>query len=139
MLRKIIRLNSKVVVRPKYTKPYYGIFKIRCFATRKVFIGGASDCDKRLREHQTNLIKGTHRIKELQEDFNKYTINRFEFKIIERIKGKDLKKINESSRNRFLNNLLSDWIKYYESDDKSKGYNTKRPIKRLIKVTTSLH
>lgn len=59
------------------------IYSIRCKITNKQYIGSALNHIKRRREHFYNLKNNKHSNKKLQNAFNKYGYNCFEFKIIE--------------------------------------------------------
>jgi hypothetical protein len=60
-----------------------GIYKITCKANNRFYIGRSVNCSARLREHFRILIRGGHSNKELQEDFNKYSLENFDREVVE--------------------------------------------------------
>jgi hypothetical protein len=59
-----------------------GLYKITNILSELTYIGRSENISRRWREHKANLIKGTHRNKKLQEDFDFYGMECFEFEII---------------------------------------------------------
>lgn len=59
------------------------IYSIQCKTTNKQYIGSALNHGKRKREHFYNLKNNKHPNKKLQNAYNKYGADCFEFKIIE--------------------------------------------------------
>lgn len=72
------------------------IYSIQCKITNKQYIGSALNHEKRKREHFYNLKNNKHPNKKLQNAYNKYRVDCFEFKIIECCKNK---------RNKYKNSL----------------------------------
>lgn len=64
-------------------KGLYGIYSIHNIKTNKRYIGSTKDLRTRFLTHYNCLIKNKHSSYKLQEDFNKYNINDFEFEILE--------------------------------------------------------
>lgn len=70
-----------------------GIYLIVCEENDCVYIGRANNVDMRLSQHFYHLSKNKHHNKRLQEDFNKYGIEKFEAQFVESIqKVEDMKK-----------------------------------------------
>lgn len=80
-----------------------GIYVIRCKITMSLYVGQSKRIINRWLEHNGRLLKGIHTNKHLQNAFNKYGINEFEFAIIEYTEAD--KKVLDA-RERY-------WIKYY--------------------------
>jgi group I intron endonuclease len=60
-----------------------GIYKITNILNNKCYIGSAINIENRWRTHKTTLAKGKHHSGHLQNAWNKYGANAFEFSIIE--------------------------------------------------------
>lgn len=71
------------------------IYMLRNKVNDKKYIGQTLDVEKRIEGHYKDLSKNKHN-KYLQEDFNKYGIDNFEFIVLERITDKTITK-NELS------------------------------------------
>src|SRR5438874_2219078 len=62
-----------------------GIYMIRCLANGKVYIGSAVDLANRERAHRSDLNGGKHHCGHLQNAWNKYRAEAFEWSIVEYI------------------------------------------------------
>jgi len=60
-----------------------GIYKITCRPNNKVYVGSAVNISVRWKRHQSELISNKHVNLILQNSYNKYGLDVFEFKIIE--------------------------------------------------------
>ena len=58
------------------------VYEIRCLVNDKVYYGQTIDFKRRKWEHLYNLRLNKHKNNHLQEDFNTYSENNFEFKIL---------------------------------------------------------
>lgn len=75
--------------RPRSDSP--GVYRIRNKVTNCVYIGGTTRPMKaRWSQHIGNLKCNRHRNRRLQQDWNRYGANAFEFSVIEVIKDHDL-------------------------------------------------
>ena len=70
-----------------------GIYAIICKVTNKPRIGQASEIDKRWSQYRAELRGNKFGVKELQEDWNKYGEENFEYIIIEKCPQKKLKEL----------------------------------------------
>ena len=61
-----------------------GIYMIRCKINGKCYIGQSINIKRRWQRHKCDLKNRTHGNKELQEDWNIYGEDKFEFKIIQK-------------------------------------------------------
>ena len=59
-----------------------GVYKITCKANSKIYIGSSTDLVTRLRSHKRNLNKGVHHSRNLQNSWNKYGEDCFEFEVL---------------------------------------------------------
>ncbi len=82
------------------------IYKIANKATDKIYIGATTMFYKRCGHHKSDLRKGIHKNQALQEDYNKYGLDVFEFEMIEEhpcdTEFKILEKIEEKTIKRLL-------------------------------------
>ena len=88
-----------------------GIYKITNLKNNKVYIGQSTDIKSRWRNHKLELKNNTHRNSHLQNAFNKYGEDAFEFRILEETFEEDLDDAEEY------------WIDYFDSTNPKKGYN----------------
>jgi group I intron endonuclease len=88
-----------------------GIYSIRNILNDKRYIGLSTDIEARFKHHINRLKTNTHRNEHLQNAFNTYGIDSFEFMILDECSPE----------------LLCDkekyWIGYYQSYDRNFGYN----------------
>ncbi|QKE56471.1 endonuclease [Bacillus phage YungSlug] len=59
-----------------------GIYLIRNIVDNKVYVGRSKNIDARIKSHKRNLRKGTHKNTHLQNAWNKFGVESFEFSII---------------------------------------------------------
>ena len=89
------------------------IYLIRNKINNKVYIGQTSRlANRRWYEHQFALKLNKHTNELLQRSVNKYGIDNFEYIVIDNAKDKS----DLSTKEKF-------WIQYYNSTDRSSGYN----------------
>ena len=88
-----------------------GIYSIFCVANQKIYIGSADDIRTRFQKHRYCLKNNTHQNNHLQHSWNKYGEQNFIFKTIEECDHICL--ISNEQR----------WIDFYDSMDRSKGFN----------------
>lgn len=60
-----------------------GIYLIKNKENEKIYVGASTRLKIRLRNHKNHLRKRKHCNKLLQEDYNKYGLNAFEFEVLE--------------------------------------------------------
>ena len=60
-----------------------GVYIIESLNNKRVYIGATRCFPERWGQHVKQLIKRDHHNRELQEDFNKYGLNNFNFEILE--------------------------------------------------------
>lgn len=62
-----------------------GVYRIQCKVTGDYYIGGSNHIYQRWLEHRADLRRGVHIAKKLQEDWNRYGADAFEFTILEEV------------------------------------------------------
>ena len=113
------------------------IYCIRNKINNKKYIGQTSEkrgYNHRIHKHKNQLINNKHYSKNLQEDFNKFGIDNFEFFILDEFTFSDKE---------LLKKVLIDMEKFYidlwDTENDTKGYNNKvggLNSKRIICVET---
>lgn len=88
-----------------------GIYKILCWVDGKVYIGLATNLNKRLGGHRYDLRRNIHKNKHLQNAWNKYKENNFQFLILEYCEIDKLKEREQC------------WIDNTKCYDYNYGYN----------------
>lgn len=88
-----------------------GIYKITCLINNKVYIGQSIDIKRRWKEHQYRLNSNTHENLHLQNTWNTYGKDNFNFEVLEECNKKD------------LNDKETFYINQYQSHDYKYGYN----------------
>ena len=59
-----------------------GVYCIRCKVNNKAYIGSSTNIKSRWYEHKSDLRRGKHHNKQLQEDYNKYGADNFLYLIL---------------------------------------------------------
>ena len=96
----------------KINKNDYYIYKITNLVNGKVYIGQTLNPSKRFKKHIYSLKNNSHYNIYLQNSWNKYGIDNFEFKII-----------NSANKLNDANLLEIQYIKLYHSTNPTYGYN----------------
>lgn len=95
-----------------------GIYKISIVGTNKVYIGESIKVKSRLKKHMLNLSKQRHSNPILQNIYNKYGKDAFDFEILEYVEYIDdelLKKIEKEWQNKFKYCISLDSNKYNQT------------------------
>jgi group I intron endonuclease len=94
-----------------------GIYSITHTLSGRVYVGSALLFFKRWSEHRIKLNKNTHSNKRLQNFWNKYGEEAFEFKIVEIIKNPTKELLEQREQY---------WIDYYNSANRKIGFNIRK-------------
>lgn len=92
-----------------------GIYIIKCLANNKVYVGSSKKMDQRKYRHFNNLKNNKHPNSHLQNAFNKYGIEQFEFHKIDFVED-ELK----------LFEIEALWMDIFLSYNRHYGFNTQR-------------
>lgn len=93
-------------------KKISGIYKITCKPTNKIYIGQSIDVyDRLFRQHRTQLRNNSHDNSHLQNAFNKYGEENFEFELI------------KACKIMYLDRFEKLYIRIYDTLNKDKGFN----------------
>jgi len=103
-----------------------GIYKISNKINNKNYIGSTVNLYRRKNEHLTKLRKNTHYNAYLQNSFNKYEEENFEFTILDLVY--DLTLLVEKEQY---------WMDFYESNVKEMGYNIRIKAESNVFLTMS--
>ena len=95
-----------------------GIYQILNVENDKCYIGQTVNLTNRKKGHFKSLLDNSHCNEHLQNSFNRYGKNNFEFNVLE----------NVENENKLTERELY-WIDYYESYKSENGYNLKKPDK----------
>ena len=88
------------------------VYMIKNTVNGKVYVGSSIDANKRYREHLRDLKKGDHHASRLQNSFNRYGADAFEFSILKYTKRENVRK--EEAR----------VLKMFDATNREKGYNS---------------
>lgn len=98
--------------------PVQGIYKIKCIANEKIYIGQSVNIKCRTHEHRRALEKGKHNNEKMQHSYDKYGKDSFIISLVEVVKNYD-----------DLNDRENYWINYYNCLEDKKGFNI-CPVKK---------
>ena len=68
--------------KPKKPKIISGVYRITCLSNNKHYIGSSDNVMRRLKTHERELKEGSHNNRRLQNDYNKYGAEFFEFRVV---------------------------------------------------------
>jgi group I intron endonuclease len=88
-----------------------GVYQIRCIPTGKIYVGSAVDLRDRWYRHCRSLLRGKHRNRYLQNAWDKYGEESFEFEILEYV---DVSHLLHAEQ---------EWIDSTGCTDKTIGFN----------------
>ena len=100
-----------------------GVYCIRCKVNNKAYIGSSTNIKSRWYEHKSDLRRGKHHNKQLQEDYNKYGADNFLYLILINCEPQMLTKYENM------------YMMLFNTRDISVGYNdviAARPLQRKV-------
>lgn len=92
-----------------------GIYKIENKSTKRIYVGSSTKLTQRWKTHRKALRRGIHPNKSLQNAWDKYGENDFDFIIIEKVEDLEILLIKEQK-----------WMDYYRCYERELGYNIRK-------------
>lgn len=113
-----------------------GIYKIVNKVNGKYYVGKTKNLDGRWRQHKWSLSKGIHHSYKLQDDYNLYGIECFEFEVIDYVDAAELLSVEQKYLDECSNNVDSNYNVTYSSEivkmtDEIKKKLSRAAIKRM--------
>lgn len=93
-----------------------GVYLIKCKSNDKIYIGQSLNIKHRINEHKSELRKNRHSNSHLQNAFNKYGEEQFEFKVLYEMPKEEYTKEK-------LNQIEIEYIANYQSNIRERGFN----------------
>ncbi len=115
-------INREYLERPKPA----GVFQVKNTANGKVLLGSSLNLEGSLNGHKFTLRIGSHRNKELQDDWNKYGVESFIFEILETVQVRDDPNFNLSDELTLLEMIWLEKVQPFGD----KGYNLNDRIRQ---------
>ena len=103
-----------------------GVFQVKNIANGKVLLGSSLNLDGPLNSHRFMLKIGSHRNKELQQEWNEYGPDKFIFEILEVVEIKDDPHFNLNDELTLLEDIWLEKLKPFGE----RGYNTISKIRQ---------
>ena len=77
-------MDSRKELQAQYRrmKPSMGVFQIKNLVSERTWIEGSTNMDAKWNRHRTELRFGSHRNKELQEDWSRLGEEQFEYSVL---------------------------------------------------------
>ena len=88
-----------------------GVFQIKCTVNEKSLIDNSVDIESKWNRHKMELRFGSHRTKELQNDWNKYGEDTFTFKVLSELKKSEEEHVNYNKELKTLQNMIIEELK----------------------------
>ena len=104
----------------KQTLQKMGIYQITNLVNQKVLLGSSMNLDGIINRHKFELKMGSHKNKDLQNDWNKFGENSFAFEVLEEIEPRE--NLDYQKELEFLEDL---WLEKLQPFGE-KGYNEKK-------------
>lgn len=114
------------------------IYSLECIVTNKIYIGQTQDFNRRKREHLSKLNRNIHSNKNLQDDWNKYSPEKFKWSILEEIEDDEVRLFKETYYMNLYGGINSSSI-YNELDINHLSILTKQKIKTNNAMTGNHH
>ena len=121
-----MKSRKEIIRQYKERQKSAGIFQVKNTVTGKVLLGSSLNLEGPLNGHKFMLNIGSHRNKELQNDWNKYGKDNFIFEILETVK---VKKDPNFDINDELTLLEEIWLERLQPFGE-KGYNLNSNIRQ---------
>jgi hypothetical protein len=66
-----------------------GVYKVECIENRRILLGSSTNAPGILNSHRFQLKMKSHRVPELQEDWDRFGAEKFSFEMVDTLKQKD--------------------------------------------------
>lgn len=84
-----------------------GIYTIYCWPVHRTYIGSSRDVAMRWNSHLVALLENQHSNQALQQDFNTYGMNAFDFSLLKRVeKPQDLRRAEQEEIDKHFSGQL---------------------------------
>ena len=103
-----------------------GVYQIINLKNNKIYIGSSIDIRKRIRDHLYNLKINSHHSSHLQNSWNQYGSQCFQFKIIELINYNEEEYVSKKDYISFLRKREQYYLDKFHSYEREYGYNIDR-------------
>ena len=115
---------NKSEIRNNYKKALttMGVYQVRNLVNGKIFVGSSKNIPARINRHKFELRYGSENIVELQDDYNKYGVDKFIYEIIDELKPKEDTEYNYTEDVKVLEELWIEKLQPFEE----KGYNIRK-------------
>ncbi|MCL4303977.1 MAG: GIY-YIG nuclease family protein [Anaerolineae bacterium] len=104
-----------------------GVFQVKNTVNGKILLGSSLNLDGPLNRHKFALTIGSHRNKELQQEWNEYGPDKFVFEILEVVQVKDEPNFKLDDELRLLEEI---WLEELQPFGE-RGYNTDTNIRQV--------
>lgn len=88
-----------------------GVFQIKCTVNEKSLIDNGMDMESKWNRHKMELKLGSHRNKDLQNDWTKYGEDKFVFEVLSELKKSEDGQINYSKELKTLQDMVIEELK----------------------------
>lgn len=116
--------KKELILQYKQTPRPMGVFQIKNTVTDKIFISGSMDLPGSFNSQKFQLSIGSHRIQELQAEWNSYGPDAFAFDTLETINPEKVAKADWRKAVSLLEDKWLDRLQPYGE----KGYNKQKKI-----------
>jgi len=114
-----------------------GIYKIYNIINKKYYVGSSSDVYKRWSQHKYLLNKNKHSNNHLQNSWNKYGANNFEFVVVQECCDSDLLKIEQTYLVECKNNPNTNYMISYNAYAPMRGRHHTENTKKVLREKSS--
>ncbi len=107
-ISKTMKTRKEIKEEYKQLKFSSGIFQVKNISNNKVFIDNSPDMLAKWNRHKTELRFGTHKNRELQNDWNERGEENFVFEILSELKPNDKKEVSTPRELKLLQQMVID-------------------------------
>lgn len=106
-------MKTKKELKDEYKQMEFpmGVFQIKCTVNEKSLIDNSIDMKSKWNRHKMELRFGNHKNKDLQNDWNKYSEDKFIFEVLSGLKKSEEENVNYNKKLRSLQKLIIEEMK----------------------------